>query len=231
MVAADTVSPQRELYAGIYQPTEVARYLRAAWKGENWPPSSQKIGAWIRSGLIAPDRYKAPNGDVIIDFADLVSCQAVAVLRQAGFSLQQIRKVDAELTRLFKVQKPFAYRDVYYRTPDIIAEEGGTLVSGTRHGQTVMPFVTMWMERLPNTLLFDQHTLRAEAWIPALGVTLDPGIQFGDPCISGTRIPTSAVWSFVHAGDSLEFVAESYGLQVVDVERAVAWEERVRSIV
>ena len=39
------------------------------------------------------------------------------------------------------------------------------------------------------------------------GVMLDPSVQFGEPCIQDTRIPTSAIASLVHGGDPPDLVA------------------------
>ena len=46
-------------------------------------------------------------------------------------------------------------------------------------------------------LRFTDHV--AAGWSPQHGVVLDPAVQFGEPCIHHTRIPTSAAW--VHADD------------------------------
>jgi uncharacterized protein (DUF433 family) len=48
--------------------------------------------------------------------------------------------------------------------------------------------------------------------ITAEFVSIHPGYQFGRPVIHGTRIPTSSLAEHVLAGDSVQAVAEDYGI-------------------
>ncbi len=61
------------------------------------------------------------------------------------------------------------------------------------------------------------------------GITLEPSVQFGQSCLKGTRIPTSALWGCRAGGDPPQFIADAYGITVADVERAVEWERQVRA--
>ena len=50
-------------------------------------------------------------------------------------------------------------------------------------------------------------------------IRIDPRIRFGQPVISGTGIPVVSVQGRVHAGESMENIAISYGIgydQVID---------------
>lgn len=44
------------------------------------------------------------------------------------------------------------------------------------------------------------------------GVSLDPGIRFGKPCLAGTRIDIATVVGALGAGESCESVEQNYGL-------------------
>ena len=44
------------------------------------------------------------------------------------------------------------------------------------------------------------------------GISMDPAVRFGKPCISGTRVDVATVVSALSAGDSFEVVEEAYGL-------------------
>jgi uncharacterized protein (DUF433 family) len=51
------------------------------------------------------------------------------------------------------------------------------------------------------------------------GISMDPGIRFGKPCVSGTRIDVATVVGALAAGDPSETVEDAYGLtrqQVLD---------------
>jgi len=44
------------------------------------------------------------------------------------------------------------------------------------------------------------------------GISMDPGIRFGKPCIAGTRVDVATVVGALGAGESIESVAENYAL-------------------
>ncbi len=51
------------------------------------------------------------------------------------------------------------------------------------------------------------------------GVTVDPGVRFGKPCLKGTRVDVATVVAALAAGESMEAVQDDYALshrQVLD---------------
>ena len=57
------------------------------------------------------------------------------------------------------------------------------------------------------------------------GISMDPGIRFGKPCLTGTRIDVATVLGALAAGESIEAVQEAYALtreQVLAVLRYAA---------
>lgn len=44
------------------------------------------------------------------------------------------------------------------------------------------------------------------------GISMDPAIRFGKPCLSGTRVDVATVVGALAAGDSFEAVEEAYRL-------------------
>jgi uncharacterized protein (DUF433 family) len=91
-------------------------------------------------------------------------------------------------------------------------------------------FALRGMESLREKLAWSDDTGCALWWEPRQGIRLDPEIQFGKPCISGTRVPSSAIWSLPAAGETAESVASEYEVEVTDVERAFEWERDVRAV-
>ena len=73
---------------------------------------------------------------------------------------------------------------------------------------------------------FDDRKI-AVAWKPSSDIVLRPSIQFGEPCIAGTRIPTSAVWALFKGGDNIEFLSDSYGVEQAKLLHAIEWEQRL----
>ena len=58
-------------------------------------------------------------------------------------------------------------------------------------------------------------------------VVVDPRRQCGRPTIHGTRITTSTLHGMNAAGDSVEWLADGYSLDVAQVEAAVEFERRL----
>ena len=55
-------------------------------------------------------------------------------------------------------------------------------------------------------------------------VAVDPVIAFGKPVISGTGIPTAAVYQLFNAGDSIQEIAEEYDREPGEIETAIRYE-------
>ena len=55
------------------------------------------------------------------------------------------------------------------------------------------------------------------------GVSMDPDVRFGKPCLTGTRIDVATIVGAVAAGDTVETVASEYALSVDQVRAALAY--------
>ena len=57
------------------------------------------------------------------------------------------------------------------------------------------------------------------------GISMDPAVRFGKPCLSGTRVDVATIIEALAAGDSFEVVADAYQLtreQILTALRYVA---------
>ncbi len=216
-------------FDGVYEPGDVARYLAATLPWRAQPLTGRRVLRWIRGALVAPERQELRAWELTINFEDLVTCQVITLLREAGFSLQRIRAAEDFYADFFKIPKPFAYAPFWHTFPDILTKVDGRLLSGTRGGQYAFDFLAEYTKPVLSDLEFRDDTGRPCRWRPCEGISLKPNIQFGQPCIDGTRIPTSALWGYYNAGDRVDFIAESYGIEVAEVERALRWERRLRT--
>ena len=75
-------------------------------------------------------------------------------------------------------------------------------------------------------MTFDSSEI-ANSWMPYEGINMNPIIQFGEPCIVGTRIPTSSIWSNYTAGDSPKIIAKAHEIDMTLVLDAIHWEKRL----
>lgn len=55
------------------------------------------------------------------------------------------------------------------------------------------------------------------------GISIDPDIRFGKPCIAGTRVDVATVIGAVSAGESIEDVEQAYDLTPEQVFSALRY--------
>lgn len=59
------------------------------------------------------------------------------------------------------------------------------------------------------------------------GISLNPDVRFGKPCISGTRIDVATIVGLLAAGETVETVAEQYQLSINQVRAALGYAAHV----
>jgi uncharacterized protein (DUF433 family) len=223
-------------YTGIYTIRDAALYLRSTtpppliplrqWspKGRQFiAPSSRHLAAWLRVGLNEhADRHVSRRGSVI-NFTDLIRLRMIVLLRSRGIPLPAIRRAEETARQLTHSPEPFVTEELWTSSTDIFLRFRDTLVAASKGPQMVMEFMEEYFTPVHHGLTFG-HSDIAESWRPMTGVLIDPKVQFGAPCIEGTRIQTEAVWSLYQAGDSVESLAEMYRVEHREIEAAIAWE-------
>ncbi len=228
---ATTINENARLHSweGIYEPTEAASYLKASARSEDIVPfDSTKLIRWIRRGLANPELVEVPGRDILIDFEDLISMRVISTLKSAGMNWPAIYEAEKWLREMTGLRQPFATESLWAGQGDVFTEWGDRLVSGNRRGQTGLELIRKYLIPI-HGLVFHEESHRAASWEPAQDVLLQPAVQFGAPCVKGTRIPTKALMGMIEAGDSEEWVAQSYNLSVSTVRAACDWESRIQS--
>ncbi len=99
---------------------------------------------WDRSGFISPSIVQA-NGTGsrrIYSFRDLVALRVAAQLRDAGISLQSLRKVVLALQDMHGLQQPLAETYLVTNGHDVFEKHGDDVMSALRQpGQAMFSFV------------------------------------------------------------------------------------------
>lgn len=55
------------------------------------------------------------------------------------------------------------------------------------------------------------------------GISMDPGVRFGKPCLTGTRIDVATVVGALAAGESIESVQDAYAVTREQVLAAIGY--------
>ena len=133
------------------------------------------------------------------------------------------------LRKRYGCDYPFATVEFWAVPPkDIFIKEAEFLLSASRQLQSAMKFFEQYLQSSHN-MTYDIFGVSA-SWRPHANVLLDPQIQYGEPCIEGTRVPTQVIYSFSRAGDSADNLSYFYGIQLSRIEDAIAWEKKIQEV-
>lgn len=187
--------------------------------------SARMLAYWEATGVYAPayedERPRRPYRR-IYSFADVVSLRTLATLRRRyGVKLEELRRtgqhlrqfIDEPWTRRFWVQDG----RVFFEHPDsqeIVDRTGQTtyFLSANEMRLEIEAETRAWGERDPADIgeLARHRHIQGNQWV-----------------VKGTRIPTSAIWSFHSAGYDTEAIIREYpSLAPQDVEAALAHERQ-----
>ena len=120
---------------------------------------------------------------------------------------------------------------------DLFIKQYGQLVTISQDGQMALKrILERYLDRverdpsgIPIRLYpFTRKLKEPQPESPRL-IAIDPTIRFGEPCIAGTRIPTSIIVARQTAGDSFDSLAKDYGRPTEEIEEAIRYEGRVAS--
>ena len=227
MKTAEDTQGSSSSFGGIYDVPEAARYLEAAF-GETvvYSISSTKLIRWIRRGVASPDLVGVSGSELLIAFEDLVSMRVIAALRATGVGWKNIDAADKWLRVKTGSQSPFATEYLWTGQGQIFVDWTRRLISASRHGQLALGMLRDYLIPI-HGLVFSEDTHLATSWEPIRGIVLEPQVQFGTPCLKDTRIPARTIAGMILAGDSIEWVVDTYDISRDEVKAACDWESRL----
>lgn len=228
--ARDIYRGQDPLCVPAYGVAEAARYLglpaptvRSWVVGRSYPV---KGGARRFPAVI---RIADPAGP-FLSFQNLVEVHVLgSIRRKHQVQLEAVRKAIGYLERHFESRHPLA--DVQMRTDgsDLFVERYGQLIAASREGQVAMRTVLEGslrrIERDPAGA-----PIRLFPFTTSAGsdddhpVAIDPRLQFGRPCITGTGVPTEEVAERFRAGDTMRDLAADFRCPEDRIEAAIRYE-------
>jgi uncharacterized protein (DUF433 family) len=215
----------------VYSAGQAAHYLHlpaatvAAWlKRQSGPP---RDGYLARAAII--DIADPENN--LLSFQNLTELHVLsAVRRDHGVKLKAVRRAVAFLRERLNSPHPLIARKMITDGKDLFIDAlAGNLVNISQGGQ--MALRTM-LEQFLKRIEWDADDIPIRFY-PALGdqmagksrpILIDPRIQFGKPCLAGTRIPSSIIAERHKAGDSIKELAEDYELSPSKIKAALRYE-------
>ena len=219
--------------AGVYYLRDVSNLLRATdhvARADEFSLSPQQISGWARKGFADVQKAAVFSNYRFVRFLDLITLRMVAILRSHGISLVKVTLAHNFLTDALSTSYPFVNRALWVDdtdvSEDVYAEVDHLLVTASRHGQ--IPFSELLATKIVRVakMTYDDQG-DAATWHPHDGVTIDPRIHSGAPCLDGTRISTGLLYNMHISGEPTDGIADWYELDLNQVESAIQWEERL----
>jgi DNA-binding transcriptional MerR regulator len=194
--------------------------------------SSRQLRYWDRTGFFAPtllDEHRRRTFGRIYSFRDVVGLRTIALLRNLHrVPLQELRKVGEWLhqhhvTPWASLQFALVGKKVVFFDP-----AGGVFTEPRADGQTFLPIA---LEPIASEMLEAADQLRSRRPEQLGQLSRNRYVVRNAWVIAGTRIPTSAVWSFHQAGfDTASILREYPSLTAADVLAAIKAEAKRRRV-
>ena len=156
----------------------------------------------------------------------MVRLRMIALFRSRKIPYASIRDAESFARDFTGHPQPFVTEPMWTHSSDVYLRVSQQYIAATRAGQLALPLLEEFLEPAHHGMEFGPGD-SAVLWQPESRVVIDPRIQFGEPCIKGTRIPTESIASLNDAGESSDRLTKLYGLNRTDVEAAIAWERRL----
>lgn len=214
----------------LYTVPMVARILAA---------KPEKVRSWVEgyghsdASPILIRQLPRVGGKTVLGFLDLIESAFIRHFREYGFGPQTIRKVALKLRERHGVDHPFAM-DKRFRNngkhifEEVVTDEGEKrLVNLMNDNFEIVPAV--------EPSLFDQVFYVediARSWQPLRShpnIIMDPKISFGRPVVRNVWIPTETLFAAYQAEGGYEPAAEEFGIEPINVENAVTFEQDLRT--
>ncbi|MEA2718580.1 MAG: hypothetical protein QOJ39_444, partial [Candidatus Eremiobacteraeota bacterium] len=209
------LNEDRRLFEPRYDVSSAAHHL-------GMPRST--LNAWVK-GQGAFKRVLDLDTPGFLSFVNLTEAFVLfAMRRHYRITMPRIRDAIDYVAREMRVTHPLAFQHFVTDKVDLFVRSALGDVNVSRQGQTRMTEVLADLERI------EWHGQRPIALFPLLSlygnndrrpIRISPLVAFGRPVLTGTGVPTRAVWERFKGGESVLELAEDYGLPTEAIEEAV----------
>jgi uncharacterized protein (DUF433 family) len=229
-MVADIYGGQDPIDVPAYSIRQAAHYLKLppatmrAWTlGRYYPCGSEKK---YFAPLIAISDPKARA----LSFRNVVEIHVLSVIRRKHkVELPNVRAAIEYLSERSGANHPLAIESLLTDGVYLFVEQYGKLVNLSMRGQLEMKsLIEIYISRIdrdPSGLPFRFFPFtRHDVSLAPKSVVLNPRLQFGRPCLSGTGIPTSIVAERFIAGETVEELAKDFGQPAASIDEAIRFE-------
>lgn len=163
-----------------------------------------------------------------VSFLDLLEIVVIGRFRAHGFSLPQVRHIVTNCRSLLGIERPLTSLTFKVSGREVFVQTGQQLLEvGKRRGEQAWEKILRpFLEEL------DYGETFARRWWP-LGkgepIVVDPAFGFGQPVIADTGVRVEIIAELFAAGESIDEIAEDFGIARKQVEAALRFDQQRRA--
>ncbi len=203
------------------KPRQVARALRG------YRTTSDR-NERFHDPLINAD-YGEFEGHFYLSFHDLIEIRFLLAFRKYGISWQKIRKAAIKASDIANSSHPFCTKEFF--------TDGSTILTQYARDEGESELLDLLSDQFEADKIFEPYLHHefeysednlVNKWHPKAGdgaVVLNPKIQFGQPIIEASGLPTRPLFDLFKAENSYKRVAYLFECSVDDVKGAVKFEQ------
>lgn len=196
------------------------------------------LRAWVfGQGNFQPVIKPHDRSGRLLSFVNLVEAHVLAAMRRTlGLNMPKVRLAIRNVARELGIERPLAHAKFRTDGVDLFVEGlGGVKLASGDFRQTLLTDIGAFLKRVEwdahdlarKLFPFPRHIDLAEIrdGDPPRLIAIDPRIQFGQPVLAGTRIPTATIAERFFANEPMAAIAEDFEISLDLVEAAIRWEQ------
>ena len=221
--SATTESTRGELGQGLYSLDDLRAFV--SYQGD--PNDGTRVLDWLTEAL-NPVRRQPRHPDY--SFSDLISLFVVRELRGRGVRPSRIRAAEDHLRRKWRTDRPFVSERIatdgrhVFAGDELVSEQPEQIEAASLAGQQTM--LAPIRDEL-TTVHYERG--KAEQWRPARFILVDPHVQFGEPVVEGTRLPTAMVAAAVKESGA-RAIADRYSIPTDAAKAAAEFQRKLQRL-
>ena len=218
---------------GIYEASHILKIptdtLRSWIRGRNYP--TERYGTRTFDPLIELHDPDLP----LLSFINLVEIHVLDAIRykyrKPRIPLPKVRSAIEHMRDKYGSRHPLAEYRFQQQGIDLIVDIAGELENVSRMGQLeIREWITAHLKRIERDpagaaiALYPYLTRHPQQLEEPKLVLIDPRISFGKPILVGVGVPTSVVADRIDAGETPAELADDYGCEESEIQKAIQYE-------
>ena len=174
----------------------------------------------------------------LLSFVNLVEAHVLDAIRyKHKIPLKNVRTAVAHLRERYNSEHPLAEYSFQQDGVDLFIEIADQILNVSKQGQIAMrEVVSAYLKRITRdpqgaAIALYPYLERHPRHVEEIKLVLiDPHISFGKPVLVGVGVPTSVVADRFNAGETAAELADDYGCEEAEIQKAIQYERALPKV-